>query len=335
MADAAALRVAVVGTGWWGEQHTRAWSANATSTVCAVMGRNPERTAARAAACGATPYVDLHEMIEREQPDLVSMCLPNTEHFAPTMAVIEAGVPLFVEKPLVFDLGEADALLGAAQAKNLFFAINFNHRFARPIRMAAKAVAEGKLGTLTMASWRFGGEGSSAHHRFANLIETQCHGFDQLEQLCGPITSVAAQMTDVANPGAGWQTLVLALAFESGAVGSMIGTYDSSYAYPGAHRLELDGTAGRVEVLDTIGSYSFQARGNEMRELWSPGYFNEPDRQFSDTMDRHVRAVARALLASDPPPVSATAGRRALQLALAAVESFETGRRVEVDRPTG
>ena len=50
----------------------------------------------------------------RGVPDLVSVCLPNEAHFDATMQVIEAGVPLLAEKPLAFDLGEADQMLAAA-----------------------------------------------------------------------------------------------------------------------------------------------------------------------------------------------------------------------------
>ena len=71
-------------------------------------------------------------MLERERPDLVSVCLANEGHFEPTLKIIRAGFPLLVEKPLVFDLEEADLLLGEAEARSLFFAINFNHRYATP-----------------------------------------------------------------------------------------------------------------------------------------------------------------------------------------------------------
>jgi predicted dehydrogenase len=51
---------------------------------------------------------------------------------------------------------------------------------------------------------------------------------------------------------------------------------------------------------------------------------------FHRTLDRHVDDILAALRAGDSPPVPATAGRRALQLAHASVESFRTGRRVEL-----
>jgi predicted dehydrogenase len=164
--------------------------------LCAVVGTTPERAAARASEFGTTPYADLNEMLERERPDLVSLCLAYEGHFDPTLQVIRAGFPLLVEKPLVFDLDQADVLLREAEARSLFFAINFNHRYATPVVMVADAVRAGDLGELIFATWRFGGEPGTSSHPHANLIETQCHGLAMLEHLCGPIDSVTAQMTE-------------------------------------------------------------------------------------------------------------------------------------------
>ena len=241
------------------------------------------------------------------------------------MEVIRAGVPLLVEKPLVFDLKEADTLIEEADKRSLFFAINFNHRYAKPVQMASHAVREGRLGELVFATWRFGGEGSSTHP-YANLIESQCHGFDMLEFLCGPIESIMGEMTG--KTGGGFRTFALSLKFASGSVGSMLGTYDSSYAYPGTHLLELNGTKGRVVVEDTVRRFSFQASGSETAEVWPAGYFNDRDRDFHHTFDRHFEVLMQAFRAGQPPPIHARAGRRALQLATTAIASFESGRRV-------
>lgn len=265
-------------------------------------------------------------MLERERPDLVSLCLPNQGHFATTLQVIQAGVPLLVEKPLVFDLAEADTLLEAAAQRKLFFAINFNHRSARPVQLAYDAIMHGRLGELAFATWRFGGEGRSDHPH-ANLIETQCHGFDTLEYLCGPIASVMAEMTDSTRKG--YSTLVLALRFASGAVGSLVGSYDASYAYPGTQLLEINGSEGRVVVEDTVRRYSFNARGNEIGEVWQAGYFNDREREFHRTFDTHIEAILAAFKAGAEPPIHARAGRRALALVYAAIESFTDGRRVQ------
>lgn len=320
-------KVAVIGAGGWGRQHTRVFAQHPDVDLCAVVGRTQEKTEARAAAYGIRAYLDIGEMLEREQPDLVSLSLPNQGHFDATLQVIRAGVPLLVEKPLTFDLAEAETLLEEAERRNLFFAINFNHRYAKPLQLAQAAIESGRLGDLVFATWRFDGEGSSSHPH-ANLIETQCHAFDQLEHLCGPIDSIMAQMTD--KTGGGYRTLALALHFASGAVGTLLGSYDSSYAYADTHLLEINGTAGRIVVADTVRRYSYQAAGSETAEVWQAGYFNDKEREFHRTFDRHLDALLAAFRRGDPPPVHARAGHRALVLAVAAIESFESGRRVDV-----
>lgn len=322
----ARTRVAIVGAGAWGQQHARVFSGRPDVEVVAVVGRTAGRAHARAAELSTRAYTDIAEMLDREHPDLVSVCLPNEEHFAPTLQLIRAGVALLVEKPLVFDLIQADTLLREADARQLFFAINFNHRYAKPVQLAASAVSRGDLGRLTFATWRFGGERGDGAHPYRNLIETQCHGFDMLEHLCGPIDSVMAQASD--DAGHGHLTMAIALHFASGPVGSLVGTYESSYAYPRSHALELNGTTGRVLIEDTVRRFTQNHTGSETSAVWEAGYFNDVDRQFHQTFDRHVDALLTALRAGRPPPIPARAGQRALQLATAAIRSSETGRRV-------
>lgn len=326
---AAPLRVAVVGTGeWWGREHARVFAARPDVELCAIVGRSSDKAQRRADEFATTAYVDLDTMLEAEAPDLVSLCLPNEAHFDTTLAVIRAGFPLLVEKPLVFDLDEADRLLDAAAERDLFFAINFNHRYARPVQMAHAAIMEGALGDVTFATWRFGGEVGTSTHPHANLIETQCHGFDMLEHLCGPIAAVSAHMADPA--GRGLTTMSVALTFASGAVGSLVGSYDASYAQPETHYLEINGTAGRVQVVDTVKRFTRSAHGSEVRQVWEAGYFNDRERDFDHMFEVHLDEVIPALRRGDEPPIHARAGRRALVLAEACVRSFEEARQVPV-----
>lgn len=322
------MRVAVVGTGGWAQQHARIFARRNDTELVGVVGRDPERTRARAAAYGTEAFTDIDVMLERARPQLVTVCLPNESHFDATLHVIRAGVPLLVEKPLVFDLSEADTLISEAAAHDLFFAINFNHRYAEPVLRAHAAIRDGVIGTPVFASWRFGGEANHGTSRHANLIETQCHGFDMLEHLVGPISSVAAQMTDMTYGD--WSTVALALSFESRAVGTMLGSYDSSYAYEDSQLVEINGTEGRLVIRDTVRELSIQRAGDETQSVWRAGYFNDEARDFHGTFDRHVDQVLAALRAGGPPPVHASAGRRALQLAHASISSHETGLRVFV-----
>lgn len=194
---------------------------------------------------------------------------------------------------------------------------------------AKAAIDAGELGDVMSTTWRFGGEANLGTSPHANLIETQVHGIDMLEHLCGPIVSVAAQMTDLTLPGT-FTTLAVALRFANGAVGSLVGTYDSSYAYPGTHLVEVNGTRGRLLIEDTVKRLTVSRVGDATRSVWEAGYFDDEARAFSSTVDRHVDAVLAAFRAGEEPPVHARAGRRALEVAHAITRSHETGERVTV-----
>lgn len=323
------LRIAVVGTGaWWGHVHARLYHERADTELVAILGRTQEGADARAAEFGVTGYADVHQMLQAQQPDLVSVCLPNEAHYATTLEIIRAGYPLFVEKPLTFEIGEAKSLIEEAASRDLFFGINFNHRYAKPVQLAKAAIDAGDLGELIFATWRFGGEIGTSTHPHANLIETQCHGLDMLEHLCGPIDSVMAEMSD--PTGRGYTTVAVTLHFASGAVGNLLGSYDSSYAYPDTHLLEINGQDGRLLIEDTVRRYTFNRAGDELGRVWQAGYFNDREREFERIFDRHADVMLAAFRNGEEPPVHARAGLRALRLAWAIVESFESGRRIAV-----
>jgi predicted dehydrogenase len=125
-------------------------------------------------------------------------------------------------------------------------------------------------------------------------------------------------------------TLALSLKFVSGAVASLVGSYDTSYAYPDTQRIEVSGTKGRVVIDDTVRRYKFNQAGNEIGEVWEAGYFNDYDREFHRTFDLYIDATLKAFQKGEKPPIHANAGLRALQLAHAAIRSLETGRREEI-----
>ena len=52
---------------------------------------------------------------------------------------------------------------------------------------------------------------------------------------------------------------------------------DRTFTYQEAHRLEINGTRGRVVVEDTVRRFCFQEAGSETAEIWQAGYFNEFD----------------------------------------------------------
>ncbi|MBR5365131.1 MAG: Gfo/Idh/MocA family oxidoreductase [Clostridia bacterium] len=324
------LRVAVIGAGGWGYQHARAFSSRRDTVLTSITGRTEERTRRRAEEFGVPYYLDIADMLEKDRPDFVSVCMPGQGTFAPTMEVIRAGVPLLVEKPLAYKLDEAKTMVAEAKKKNLFFAIDFNHRYSITAIMAREDIEKGRLGDVVFALWRFGHGSGPLNHPYLNLIEAQCHGLDLLESLCGPIASVEAEMTDMTGKGS-YSTFSLSLRFAGGGVGSFLGTFDSSENYTLSHFVEINGTKGRILMEDSVRGYRFQSADSRRAEVWNPAFFRDDERSFNRNLDRHLDALIPALLEGREPPVPAEKGLRALRLAHAAIESFETGRRVMTD----
>ena len=325
------LRVAVVGAGSWGYQHARAFSSRSDTELVAVAGRTPERTKARADQFHVPYYLDIGEMLRAEKPDFVSVCLPAQGNFEATMQVIKAGFPLLSEKPIAYELDQARALIEAAQRQNLFYAIDFNQRYSIPCLKAKRAIEEGRLGRLVFALWRFGhGWGSpELSHPFVNIIEAQCHGFDMMEHMFGPITALSAEMTD--NGGRkGFATFALSLSFKNGAVGSFLATLDANEHNRNSQYIELGGTDGRILIEDNVQSYTFQATNSDTAEVWRAGFFSDDLRCFGHNLDRHLDELIPAFRAGKQPPVPAERGLRALELAYAAIHSFREGVRVSV-----
>ena len=321
------IKVALIGTGNWCLQHCRVLSHHPQVEFCGILGRNKERTKRRAKLYDVPYYLDLKELIKYQKPDLINISLPNEHHFDMTMQVIKSSCHLFVEKPLVFKMNEANKLINEAKKRKLFFGINFNWRYSTPVRKAIKAINENKLGDINFITWRFGGTGGGGDP-FGNLIETQCHGFDMLEYLNGPIKSVHSFMTNKTNNG--FSTFVISMKFANKAVGSLTGSYDTSYAYPNSHYLEINGSKGRILIEDQVRKFTFNKKNNETAEVWQSGFFNDYEREFHRTFDDHYNQVIYNFINKKKPPIHANSGRRALELALAAIKSFKNNKTVNL-----
>ena len=140
-----------------------------------------------------------------------------------------------------------------------------------------------------------------------------------LEHLCGPIAASWPRWPTIGAVGT--QRCRSRWRFASGAVGALVGSYDSSYAYPETHYVEVNGSAGRVQIVDTVKRFTRSAPGDEVREVWEAGYFNDRDRDFDHMFELHLDELLTALRqlrgAADPcprrPPSPAPRRRRASQ----------------------
>jgi predicted dehydrogenase len=145
------MRVAFIGVGHWhADMHADA-ARRAGAFPAAGWDPDPERTQAFCAKFGCVAASTLKEAIA--QADLVVVMGRPVEIAERGLAVIEAGVPVLLEKPIGVSAGAADPLIAAVQSRNAFAAVALPHG---PGMMAAlkDLDAAGRLGPLSHSHFR-------------------------------------------------------------------------------------------------------------------------------------------------------------------------------------
>lgn len=121
------LRVAVVGVGHLGQHHARLLSAMPGVDLVGVVDTSAERGREIAAKYGTEAFTSPSALTGRV--DAVSIAAPTNAHVTLALPLVEAGVPVLVEKPIAFSLEEADRLLEAARRRGTMVATGHTERF--------------------------------------------------------------------------------------------------------------------------------------------------------------------------------------------------------------
>ncbi|MFD8257422.1 Gfo/Idh/MocA family protein [Streptomyces griseoluteus] len=208
-----ALGVAVVGFGWMGRVHTRAYARlphhyprlPLRPELVTVAEEVPGLAEEAAAQYGfATPTRDWREVAADPRVRAVSVTAPNFLHREIGVAMAEAGKHLWIEKPVGLSGADARAVADAVAAAGVQAAVGFNYRNAPAVESARELIAAGGLGRITHArvrllsdyaahpdsalTWRYersrGGSGV--------LGDLASHGADLACFLLGDIASLAA-----------------------------------------------------------------------------------------------------------------------------------------------
>ena len=112
-----------------------------------LVGRDPDTLAEEADRLGfAETTTDWTAAIENV--DVFYNLGPNHVHVEPTVAALEADVPVLCEKPLASDIAGAERIVAAAEESNATAGIAFNYRFVPAIRYARELIADGALGEI-------------------------------------------------------------------------------------------------------------------------------------------------------------------------------------------
>jgi predicted dehydrogenase len=144
-------------------------------------------------------YADYREMLEKERPDFVSIGPRWTvNHQKYFLACVEAGSHGIIEKPLCVDLGEADAMIAAAAAKSLKWAIAFNFRASPLMEYTRRLVMEEELIGEVLELRMRGKEDRRAGGE--DLIVLGVHLFDMAAYFLGPPLWCASSSTVDGRP---------------------------------------------------------------------------------------------------------------------------------------
>ncbi|GAB5499849.1 MAG: Gfo/Idh/MocA family oxidoreductase [Pseudohongiellaceae bacterium] len=126
--------------------------------VAGALSSDPERARSSAAELGIAEdraYESFGEMAQEEAArddgiDAAVIVTPNHLHFDAACAMLEAGIHVICDKPLVNTVAEAEQLAKLVQEKNLLFAVTYNYSGYPMVRQAREMVAGGELGKLRL-----------------------------------------------------------------------------------------------------------------------------------------------------------------------------------------
>jgi predicted dehydrogenase len=328
------VRVGVLGAGFMGGVHARAYAALSEVEVAAIFAPSPDRGQPLADEVGSRWTSDLDAVITDPTIDAIDVCLPTPQHCAVTEAALAAGKHVMLEKPVALTLEDAEALVQFAAVTDRVFMIAHVLRFWSEYVEIARQVASGEHGAprSAFASRRQPFPAWSALFSRADLtggavIDMMIHDFDALNWIFGAPRAVTAR--GERNPRSGGFDQIQALIdYDDGASALVDGGMMMPESYPFSARLEVLCEHGAMEYAFRAGGRSVEMAGgvNELTLFPSEG---DPLRLSPTPTDPYVAECAYFLdaIRTGTPADRATPadGKLALAVALAARESLQRG----------
>jgi predicted dehydrogenase len=189
------VRVALVGCGVWGKNLLRALVESPRAEVVAVADHSPAKLArARLVAPRAALVTSLEEAIAA-RPSAVVLATPANTHGQLVLEALDAGLDVFVEKPLAQSREEADRCAARAASAGLIGMVGHLLRYHPSVERLIELTRERRFGALR----RFTAERlSSASDRASSILwSLGPHDLSVLRALDpSPITAIEAEWRD-------------------------------------------------------------------------------------------------------------------------------------------
>jgi predicted dehydrogenase len=273
------LRMALVGGGqgaFIGRVHaTAAVLDNRAVLVAGCLSSDPSKAKASAPDYDIPPdraYTTINELVQKEKAlpadkriDFVSVATPNHTHFEIAKAAVDAGFNVICDKPMTFDLSQAEALAEAVDKSGVVFALTHNYTGYPLVRQAREMILGGELGEINairscyiqgwlrtrlenqeqkQASWRTDPKRSGAAGCFGDIAT---HAFNLARYMTGLIPAeVSAHLKSFEQGRALDDYGTAVIRFQNGA----LGTVTASQITHGRENdifIEIDGTKASLE----------------------------------------------------------------------------------------
>jgi len=189
------LGVLVLGPGWVAGEHIKGYCTSENTEIKSIVGMMPQDADAAKSYMDKFDFQadyseDFQKELERDDIDIVSICLINNLHYKYTLQAVKAGKHVLVEKPLCFTIEELKELKQAVEEAGVKSMVGHVARWYPAIANAHKLVDENKLGTI------FYGESDYWHEVHgdwktktatsgSSLLMGGCHSVDLLRWFMG------------------------------------------------------------------------------------------------------------------------------------------------------
>lgn len=324
----------IVGGGSIGKRHLR--NLLATGRTAAVVETREDRRAEIGTKHPGVPvFPSLERALAAGPYETGFVCVPTAHHIPTALALARQGLHLLMEKPVSHNLDGVPELLDVLDRSGLVGMTAFCMRFFKPLRKARELLDSGRIGRLVTAR-SFTGAYLPDWHPWEDyrsfymakkelgggVLLDECHAFDWMQWLCGPITGVCAVAGTFSDLEVDTDDVCEVIArFGTQAVGSIhLDMVDRS----ARSLVDLIGTEGTVTVdlhEHTVRAYDHGLRKWETFAL-EPSY----EQMYVDEIDHFFGCVARR----DKPVVDLREGYQVQRVIDACARSSATGRWVDV-----
>jgi predicted dehydrogenase len=208
---------------------------------------------------GAPAYADSVSLLRDHAPDAVLVTSSDDAHAELTLAALEAGAHVLVEKPIATSLVEAEAMCRAAESAGRTLVTTCNKRYSPPYAEAHRLLGTGAVRSPGLLSAKF----TLGYANVDLLASGTVHMFDLALHFLGRVRRLFA-VSGVART----QHAIVTVEFAGGAVGTIVTSAGALSLHPW-ERLEIFGDGAWLEV-DDQRALTLHAGDYEPARIWSP-----------------------------------------------------------------